>query len=99
MVRLAKRTAGEITVSVTSVYNKLNGVEAQTSRALVREHLQSRPSREALSQTSLAIGGANVQRFLGFGTAHHARRGGPSKRQASKPTVPFSGSRRSLAND
>ena len=35
----------------------------------------------------------------GIGTAHHARRGGPSKRQASKPTVPFSGSRRSLAND
>ncbi len=33
----AKRTAGEITVSVTSVYNKLNGVEAQTSRALVRD--------------------------------------------------------------
>ena len=25
----AKRTAGEITVSVTSVYNKLNGVEAR----------------------------------------------------------------------
>ena len=33
----SKRTAGEITVSVTSVYNKLNGVEAQSSRALVRD--------------------------------------------------------------
>ena len=33
----AKRTEAAITVSVTSVYNKLNGVEAQTSRALVRD--------------------------------------------------------------
>ena len=33
----AKRAAAEITVSVTSLYNKLNGVEAQTSRALVRD--------------------------------------------------------------
>ena len=33
----ATRTEAAITVSVTSVYNKLNGVEAQTSRALVRD--------------------------------------------------------------
>ena len=45
---------------------------SETSRRLggkthpVPWHPQSRPSREALSQTSLAIGGANVQRFLGL---------------------------------
>ena len=33
----AKRKQEAITVSVTSVYNKLNGVEPQTSRALVRD--------------------------------------------------------------
>ena len=33
------------------------------------------PSRENLSQTSLAIRGANVQGS--FGTAHHTRRGNP----------------------
>ena len=33
----ATRQEAAITVSVTSVYNKLNGVEAQTSRALVRD--------------------------------------------------------------
>ena len=45
----AKRAAAEITVSVTSLYNKLNGVEAQTSRALVRDTAgQLRPLVEDL---------------------------------------------------
>ena len=45
----AKRAAAEITVSVTSLYNKLNGVEAQTSRALVQDTAgQLRPLVEKL---------------------------------------------------